>query len=46
MTSDTLVQKIPRTVVRMSLHATRLPLYAAEAAFSGRRARLAPDTRL
>lgn len=35
MTSDTLVHKIPRTVVRMSLHATRLPLYAAEAAFSG-----------
>jgi hypothetical protein len=35
MTSDTLVQKIPRTVVRMSLRATRLPLHAAEAAFSG-----------
>jgi hypothetical protein len=28
MTSDTLVQKIPRTVVRMSLRATRLPLHA------------------
>ena len=45
MTSDTLVQE-SRTVVRMSLQATRLPLYAAEAAFSGGTPDLAPDTRL